>query len=122
MLNKKTKALMRVVYNKAVQKDGVCLVSQLDLLEGLPYKLQFNREDLEPALKSLMLEGYFEVVESEKKNEKYYCITLLQAGYDFSRIIAQEARAIKFKIALTIGGVTLSAILSAIIKLIQNYI
>lgn len=116
MLNKKTKALMRSVYNHAVEKDGVCLVSQIDLLEDMPSKLRFYRDDLEPSLRSLMLEGYFEIVESEKKGERYYCITLMQAGYDFSRIIAQEKRAIKFKIALTIGGVILSFILSRIIS------
>ena len=59
MLNRKTKALMKVIYSKAIEKDGVCLVSQIDLLAGIPYKIEFKSEELDPAMKSLSNEGYF---------------------------------------------------------------
>lgn len=120
MLNKKTKALMKVIYNKAIVKDGVCIVSPLDLLAEIPYKLTFTRDELAPSLKLLSTEGYFEVVETEKKGNLYYCITLHQAGYEFSRQIAAEKRAIKFKIILTIAGVIASFILTRIITAIAG--
>ncbi len=118
MLNKKTKVLMKAVYENAITNNGVCLVSQLDLLEKISYTINFSRNDLEPSLKALMLEGYFEIIESEKKGEKYYCITLLQAGYDFSRQIAAEKRAIKFKIIMTVAGTIAAYILTQILAAI----
>lgn len=120
MLNKKTKALMKVVYNKAIIKEGVCLVSQLELLQNIPYKLEFHKEDLDPCLKALANEGYFEMIETEKNGDKYYCVTLLQAGYDFSRQIAAEKRAIKMKVILTVGGVIAAFILKQILEAIFN--
>ena len=118
MLTKKTKALMEVVYNKAIIKDGVCLVSYLDLLKDIPYSMEFSQEDLEPSMKSLANEGYFEMIETEKHGDKYYCITLQQAGYDFSRQIAAEQRQIKMKIILTVSGVIASFILSRVLAAI----
>ncbi len=118
MLSKKTKALMKAIYNRAIEKDGVCIVSPLNLLQDVSFKISFDREDLDPALKLLATEGYFEIIETEKKGITYYCITLLQPGYDFSRQIAVEKRAIKFKIILTVAGVIASFILTRIISAI----
>lgn len=118
MLNRKTKALLRAIYDRAIHKDGVCIVKPVDLLQDIPYKVRFDRQDFEPSMKALETEGYFEAVETEKKGELYYCITLLQGGYDFSRQIASEKRAIKFKIVLTVAGVIGSLILTRIISAI----
>ena len=38
---------------------------------------------------------YWLVIGTEKKGEEYYCITLQNAGYDFSYQIAKEKRQIK---------------------------
>ncbi|MEG1394488.1 MAG: hypothetical protein RSD04_01930 [Clostridia bacterium] len=120
MLNKKTKALMRAIYDRAIVKDGICIVRPIDLLREISFKIDFRKDELDPSIKSLMLEGYFEVVETEKKGEKCFCITLLQAGYDFARQIASEKRAIKFKIILSISGVIFTFILSKIVAAIAG--
>ena len=120
MLNKKTRAVMKVIYNKAIETEGTCLINDIDILEGIPYKMEFLRSELGPALKSLANEGFFEMIETNKDNETYYCITLQQAGYDFSRQIASEKRAFKMKIALTVMGVILSFILSRILSAIAS--
>lgn len=122
MLNKKTKALMKVILDKAMPKDGVCLVNQIDLLKDIPYTIDFKRNDLEPSLKALMLEGYFEILDTDKKGEKYYCITMMPTGIELARRIANEKRAIKFKLVLTISGCLLSYILSQIILAISRVI
>ena len=98
----------------------VCIVTPLELLKEIPYKVEFNRDDLTPALNSLASEGYFEIIETEKKGNPMYCITLAQAGYEFSRQLASEKRAIKFKIVLTICGVIASFILTRIITAIAG--
>ena len=118
MLNKKTKNLMKAVYYKAVEKDGTCLISQNDLLSSMPYTLQFKKSELAPALKSLVSEGYFELITTEKKGEEYYCITLQKGGYDFAYQIAKEKRQVKMKIILTVSGAILSFIIGVILKAI----
>ena len=92
MLNKKSKALMKSVYQKAVEKDGTCLISQNDLLGTLPYTMQFKKSDLGICLKALVSEGYVELITTEKKGEDYYCITLQKLGYDFAYQMAKEKR------------------------------
>lgn len=113
---------MKVIFDKAMAKEGVCLVNQIDLLQNIPYTLDFKREDLEPSLKALMLEGYFEVLDTEKKGEKYYCITLMPTGLEMARRLISEKRAIKFKIILVISGCLLSYIISQIIAVISKAI
>lgn len=120
MLNKKTRQLMKAVYYKAVEKDGTCLISQNDLLASMPYTFQFKKSELAPALKSLVSEGYFELITTEKKGEEYYCITLQKGGYDFAYQIAKEKRQIRMKIALTIGSAVLSFTVGLILKAIAK--
>lgn len=115
MLNKKSKVLMKSVYQKAVEKDGTCLISQNDLLGTLPYTMQFKKSDLGICLKALVSEGYVELITTEKKGEDYYCITLQKLGYDFAYQMAKEKRQIKFKIALTVCGAIGSFIIGRIL-------
>ena len=115
MLNKKSKALMKSVYQKAVEKDGTCLISQNDLLGTLPYSMQFKKSDLGICLKALVSEGYVELITTEKKGEDYYCITLQKLGYDFAYQMAKEKRQIKLKIALTVCGAIGSFIIGRIL-------
>ena len=116
MLNKKTKQLMKAIYFKAVEKDGTCLISQNDLLSAMPYNFQFKKSELAPALKSLVSEGYLELITTEKKGEEYYCITLQKGGYDFAYQLEKEKRQVRMKIILTVSGAILSFIIGTILK------
>ena len=118
MLNKKTKQLMKAIYYKAVEKDGTCLISQNDLLSSMPYNFQFKKSELAPSLKSLVSEGYFELITTEKKGEEYYCITLQKGGYDFAYQIAKEKRQFKMKIVFAALGAVISFIVGTILKAI----
>lgn len=115
MLSRKQKLLMKVIYSHAIQKEGVCLIRPIDLLKEIPLSSDFKREELESNLKALISEDFFEMIKTDKKGEEYYCITLHQNGYAFSRQIAAEKRAIKFKIILTVGGAILTFILGKIL-------
>ncbi len=85
MLNKKEVALMRVIYQKTTNNNGMCLVRPVDIMQGIPYNIEFNREDLEPLLRGLAYDEYFELLETDKKGEYYFCITLLKKGFAFQR-------------------------------------
>ena len=113
MLNRKESALMRVIYKKTTKNKGMCLIRPVDLMVGISYGLEFNAEDLEPTMKALVYDEYIDLVESDKRGDFYYCITLLKKGFAFQRSEEQRLRARRSKIiskvllALLGGAVTI---------------
>ena len=93
MLNKKESALMRVIYKKTTKNKGMCLIRPVDLMMGISYGMDFKAEDLEPTIKALVYDEYIDYVESDKKGDFYYCITLLKKGFAFQRSEEQRVRA-----------------------------
>ena len=126
MLNKKESALMRVIYKKTTKNKGMCLIRPVDILIGIPYSLDFKEEDLEPTMRALEYDEYIDIVESDKKGDFYYCVTLLKKGFAFQRSEEQRLRArrssIVWKIILTLLGVALAAALRPLLTLIINAI
>lgn len=122
MLNKKEVALMKVIYQKTTNNNGMCLVRPVDIMQGIPYDIDFKREELEPMLSGLAYDEYFELVETDKKGEYYFCITLLKRGFAFQRTqeMLQRSNRNKWitKIVLVLVGAVLSLVLSLIFKAI----
>lgn len=116
MINRVQRAVMTAVYNKAADKNGTCLIRPIDLLQSIPYGVRFDREELPAYLRSLEIDDYFEVIETDKKGDKYYCFTLHQNGYAFIRQLKSEKRAVIFKIVLTVAGACLSFAIGALLK------
>ena len=119
MLNKKESALMRVIYKQTTKNKGMCLIRPVELMAGIPYDLEFRAEDLEPTIKALMYDDYIEIVESDKKGDFYYCITLQKKGFAFQRSEEQRLRtrrsSIIFKILLALIGSAVTIVLTRII-------
>ena len=67
VLGKKERVLMNVIYKEAsASSNGQCLISPLDLLLKLPYKVDFRESDLEETMNQLSLENYFEYEKRHK--------------------------------------------------------
>ena len=119
MLNRKESALMRVIYKQTTKNKGMCLIRPVELMAGIPYDLEFRAEDLEPTIKALMYDDYIEIVESDKKGDFYYCITLQKKGFAFQRSEEQRLRtrrsSIIFKILLALIGSAVTIVLTRII-------
>ena len=119
MLNKKESALMRVIYKKTTKNKGMCLIRPVDLMVGISYGLDFKAEDLEPTMKALVYDEYIDLVESDKKGDFYYCITLLKKGFAFQRSEEQRLRArrssIIFKVLLALIGSAVTIVLTKIL-------
>ncbi|MGN1099289.1 MAG: hypothetical protein ACI4S9_03010 [Christensenellales bacterium] len=115
MLNKKEKALMSVIFQKA-QKKGMCLLSPLEILENIPYKYEINEAELPQMLKALQIEDYVEIVESYKKNDLVYCITLKTKGMAYLRTQKSDKRTILLKIGLPVIGAVAAFIVGLILK------
>jgi len=119
MLNRKESALMRVIYKKTTKNKGMCLIRPVDLMVGISYGLDFKAEDLEPTIKALVYDEYIELVESDKKGDFYYCITLLKKGFAFQRSEEQRVRArrssIITKVLLALLGAAVTIVLTRVI-------
>ncbi|HHT83922.1 MAG TPA: hypothetical protein GXZ92_05670 [Clostridiales bacterium] len=118
VLNKKEKALLNVVYRTAVNKNGQCLLTPLDILEKISYKLEFTENDLERVLNDLSLDNYFSVDKAKRRNELIYVITLKEKGLSYIRDKKKARRKLYIRIITAI----LIAILSYVVKLILPYI
>ncbi|HPD01905.1 MAG: hypothetical protein ACOYIN_04550 [Christensenellales bacterium] len=122
-LTKKEKALMVVVYEQAMLNNGACLLSPTEIFEKLPLELEFRATELEPTLKVLELDDYFDVTTTDKKGELIYCINLHQKGLAFAREEVSFKRSLRFKITLTIICAILTAVISLIVRwLLQEII
>ena len=119
MLDKKETALMRVIYKKTTKNKGMCLIRPVELMVGIDYGIDFKAEDLEPTIKALVYDEYIDFVESDKKGDFYYCITLLKKGFAFQRSEEQRLRtrrsSIITKVLLTLLGAAISLVLTRFI-------
>ena len=124
MLNKKETVIMREIYKRTHNNNGKCLVRPVDLMASIPYNVELTLDELPPILQNLAYDEYFELVETEKKGEYYFCITLLRKGFAFQRAEEQRIRnrksSILAKVGLTLLGVLLAWLLRFIIGLINK--
>jgi len=126
MLSKKETIIMREIYKRTTNNNGMCLVRPVDLMSSIPYNVEINLEDLSPILQGLAYDEYFELVETEKKGDYYFCITLLKKGFAFQRAeemrIRNRKNSILSKVLLTLLGVVLATVLRYAIPWIINLI
>ncbi len=115
MLTKREAEVMNRVYALSHEK-GVCLVSPLELLSQLPQSRNYTEEGLENILNELALDGYFELLSSERKGEKMYVISLRASGYAFKRSFAQMRRDAAVKIFWAIASAVVAFLVGIILK------
>ena len=120
VLGKKEKVLMDVVYEVAsVSAGGQCLVSPIELLEKIPYKVDFRESDLEETMNKLMLDNYFEYEKARTiSGDLRYVITLKDNGISYLRDKEVSRRKIALRIALTIAIAALSFSIKYILEAI----
>jgi glucan biosynthesis protein len=121
MLSKKETVIMREIYKRTTNNNGKCLVRPVDLMAAIPYSVELTADELPSILQNLAYDEYFELVETEKKDEYYFCITLLHKGFAFQRAEEQRIRnrknSILAKVGLTLLGVLLAWLLRLVIGL-----
>jgi hypothetical protein len=115
MLSKYETEVMSAVYSLCDGTDG-CLVSPIDILSLLPSNKKYNVERIDDTLNSLHMDGYFDLITSERKGEKMYVISLKENGYSFNRNKKQRQRDILFRIFLAFVGAFATFIFGLILK------
>ena len=116
MLNKKEKAIMWIVYDKAMTKNKSCIVSHQDIIKELPPKMIMGEDEVQTILEQLDYDGYFEVTSSEKKDQPVMVIELRQKGQAFPREMTQAKRQIRQRIITTVLFSALGAIVALTIR------
>lgn len=115
MLNKEESLVMSAVYSLC---DGTesCLASPLDILSVMPYGKKMSKDELDDILNALKIDGYFELINSERKGERMYVITLKESGFAWKRAKNQRQRDVAFKIFLAFLGAGATFIFGLILK------
>lgn len=117
MLNKKEKTVLKTILNLSAGKDA-CLISPTDILKRIPYNINISKRDFKDILQTLEYDGYLEIIESDNKGEKVYCITLTTKGQGFNRELIHYKRTIYFKIGLTLFTAVLGFVITKILTML----
>ncbi|HIR29825.1 MAG TPA: hypothetical protein IAC90_04155 [Candidatus Coproplasma stercorigallinarum] len=115
MLSKRENMVMSAVYELCDGTD-CCLISRADILSLMPKKAEFSSESLDDILFSLHVDGYFDLITSERKGERMYVVTLKESGYAFKRAQKQRRRDITFKIFLAFIGAAATFVFGLILR------
>ena len=119
-LNKREKMLMTIIYSDAVKKNGVCKIKPVELLMRIPFDMEFSYDELETALQGLVDDEYIELVETEKKGEPYFAITLLKRGKAFKRELTNDKRALRRNLALKVVLAVVAGIIGLLFFLLRK--
>ncbi len=114
MLNRQENEVMNAVYEMCDGKES-CLVSPLEIMSILPKKRKYTPEEVEKILRSLELDDYFDLIESDRKGEKMYVITLHANGLAYPRTRLQMRRDIAFKVGLSVAGAVITFVVGRIL-------
>ena len=117
MLNRQENEVMKAVYSMCDGK-GSCLVSPMEIMSILPEKKKYSPDRVEKILHSLELDDYFDLIESDRKGEKMYVITLHPNGIAYKRTAVQMRRNITFKVALSVAGAVITFVVGILLKII----
>ena len=111
VLTKKEKAVMRVIYHEADKQSGACLLTPIDIFSQVPLDLDFEKHELDIALRNLEIDDYFDVTRSDKKGELVYCINMHKKGLQFARVERAFKSNLIFRILLAVAtGLTSAAV------------
>ena len=117
MLSKNESEVMNAVYSLCDGTEG-CLVSPVDIMAVLPAKRKYDPDELDEILNALQCDGYFDLINSERKGQKMYVINLRESGFAWKRTAKQRQRDVAFKIFLAFLGAFATFIFGVILKAI----
>ncbi len=120
VLGKKEKVLMDIIYKQASRSgNGQCLLAPIDLLNKIPYRVDFKESDLDETLNQLVLDSYFDCERAKTPSgDVMYCLTLKDNGISYLRDKKVRKRKLIFRIAMAIVIAIISFSMRSILKAI----
>lgn len=117
MLTKFEDKIMNAIYCSCKGKSG-CLLTPDDILSLSGVRGSVNYEKLDKILDSLELDDYFDIIISDRKGEKVYCITLHEKGQGYTRQKTIIKRNLGFKLIITVIFALISFAVTFVLKAI----
>ncbi|MDE7158931.1 MAG: hypothetical protein K2N74_05075 [Clostridiales bacterium] len=114
-LNRRESEVMGAVFALSDGKERF-LVSPYEILSMLPPKADYDEEKLECILRALELDGYFDLIASERKGERVFVVHMREAGLGYRRSDVRRKRSFLFRIAVTVLCGILSFLVGVILK------
>ena len=114
-LNRRENEVMNAVFKLSGGKERF-LVAPYEIEAILPARGKYDEALLEKTLSSLALDGYFELVETERKGEKMYVIHMREAGLCYRRTDYQRKRGIFFRCAVAALGAVVTFLVGLLLK------
>ena len=114
-LNKREKAVMGAVFRLSGGKERF-LVSLYEIIAILPPRASYGEEQVESTLRALELDGYFELIESDRKGERVFVVHMKEAGRCYRRNDSLLRRRLVFKLLVTLACGVLSALVGIVVK------
>lgn len=118
-LSARENAVMGAIFSLSQGKERF-LVSPYEILAVLPEKGKYDEEKLERILHALEIDGYFELIFSDRKGEKTYCIHMREAGLAFRRQDIQRRRDTVLRLLFAAVCGLLSAAIGILLKAILS--
>ena len=116
MLTKNEDRVMSVLFKECRDRRSY-LVSQVDLLKmsGID---ALTLTELDKVVRDLSVDGYFDLVYSDRRGETVYCISLTEKGRGYQRSAKLIKRNLIYRLIVTVGFAVLSFIFGLILKAI----
>ena len=99
MLNKSERLVMKIISSQCKNKSTV-LITPTDIIRIIGDE-KWNRARLDKTIVDLQMDGYFDLVYSDRQGEKVYCITLTEKGKGYERSLRVWRRNIYFRVLLS---------------------
>lgn len=127
MLNKTERLIVKTILDFSGEKETV-LITRAELLDGVNArardKTKLDESSLDEKIRELELDGYFDVIDSYRKDEQVYCITLRGKARHLPREEEQVKRKVVFdlkvKIALAITGAVIAFVITLLLNMIKH--
>ena len=110
-LNRRENEVMGAMFALADGKERF-LAAPYEIISMLPPKADYD----ERILHALELDGYFELISSERKGERVYVVHMKEAGRSYRRSDAKRKRSLMFRLAVTVLCGVLSFLVGVILK------
>ncbi len=114
-LSKRENEVMGAVYTLSGGKERF-LVSPYEILSLLPPRADYGEEMLCRVLRALELDGYFVLIETERKGERMFVVHMKEAGLSFLRSGVRRRRTLLFRFGVALLCGVLSALAGILIK------
>ncbi len=114
MLSKQENKVMEKIYRECKEKDAL-LISPSDL-KVIVGDSAISETQLDKIVSDLSTDGYFDLVYSDRRGEKVYCISLLEKGKGYFRNKIVMKRNLVYRIMLSASLALFSFIIGLILR------